>query len=473
MEKTFFSLKNIELLQNVIESRLQAETGIQQQLNSEYIFSVMKYIWENANAITETETPQKYIIKLNNFIVEHIVSEVINASSSPPPPPTPLQQQQQQPLRKHKKKQEHITVIQEKPSPPPPPPHQQSQPLPSKRRRPAPVVATPTSVVVSRPPPPPPPPPPPTPSQSQQSQYITFSDNENSDSDTDTNTNNNDNDNDSSSGTLSMENIQEIMLNQMQPQPDPIALQPPPLPLQLPSPPHYEFIHSSRIKDLSDAKSFYSIDVPTHLKNKENIEVALVSANIPKSEYTITKTNCWLKFFEIDGKELLASIPVGYYSDIHSILLLLETNMNEVGSSTYTCKMHPQTFQIIITSTPTPNSDAKVYMFHLNGDGLGDLLGFKCNKIYTGSLEHISDFPYSFEIASGQSNVQLYIEKTMIANLALHSNKIINTFDFNTSPLFFKLPNALRSSFQIEFKNEKNRYYNFQGQNHSFVLAFK
>lgn len=416
MDKIYFSSKNLSLLTEVINTQLQSELGGDSHfsVNSDDVFQTMKNVWENAVSFREGDDPREYIISLNNTVVGTVIQGTLSALTAQRPP---------KPL---------------------------SQPPKKTRRKRVTVVSSPKFVV--RPVSPP-------------------SDNSDSESSID------DFQQPEQHSGLSMDKIQEIMFDQLRQTPVPPSdSEPdstPPVHSHSPANPsvsavnEFLFIHSAEVKT-SDAKSDYTIDLASKLASKWNgrfpSSVKVVQACLPGSDFTISKSHSSVRFFEQEGVELVASIPLGNYSGgISQILDTLQTAMNTTGSSEYSCTLNPETNKVRISSKPPSNS--KVHLFHLNGEGLGELLGFK-PKMYTSSLEHTSDLPFCQNLITHQTHfVRLYVNKSPVSQYALHQNTLNHFGESPAVPISFTEP-----SVHIEFKTDSGRYYNFQGQNHSLVL---
>lgn len=555
MQDIYFSSKNLGILKQLAESKIQSVTGaLTSPLEDEFVFAVMKRAWENADQIQAGEPMKEYIIKINTSVLETILSAASAASAVATHPKrrrkvTTIVQESntntntntQIQKQKHNAKSVHFSSPPElKLNPKPkrrltPKPKRKSKSEPeSELNRPKQLhsdlrssvergAAPPTLEELI----------PISPSQQPQSQQsnspthtlvdqFSFSDSDSGDSDSDSNGSEFEQNNSGlSSGLgnnsiLTMDRMKQIMLRQFDNDNNGsgsdndndfevklhhsdfsnLAQNPFPVPVPVPISPKYTYTHiySNQIKEIPDSKSNYSIPFPassnsdSHSYSRSNsrsnfrsVKVALVNAQFPMSEYTFTKSNSWIKFSEVEGKELVASIPIGYTRSIETILAQLEESMNEVGSSKYTCSTNPFTLQITIVSEP--GTDAKVHEFHLNGDGLATLLGFKAGKMYTSSLEHTSVFPYSFSLLESHKNiVQVYINKTMVSKCVLTEKNSNITFGSGPEPLEFTeifIPTTEGEDSEgtpedllVELKNNMNQYCNFQGQDHSFTLIF-
>lgn len=441
MEKIYFSSKNLDLLTEITNTQLQSRLGGGDEVNvhPNDVFETMKRVWENAVTFREGDDAREYIISLNNDVVRTMIQSVVSALSPPSSNSIP------KPSSKSRRKK--LKVVSS------PQQRLQSKPTFTVVRGHVPIAAL--------------------ADESDSSEDQSESDLEDSVAASTSTSNNTQN------GTLSMDKIQEIMLDQLRQSPDPpsddtesLASRPVAVSSKesavVPSNSSV-FIHSNELK-ISDAKSDYTIDLSSHVGSKwkgfipKRIRVS--QASLPGSDFTISKHQNSIRFFEQEGKELVAHIPIGNYPNgIAHLLETLETQMNAVGSSKYSCSLDPASNKVCISSKPPSNS--KVHLFHLNGEGLGELLGFK-PKMYTSNLEHISDLPYCQNLILHQTHfVRLYVNQTPVSQFALRQNTL-NHFSFVTPFVPFSF--GADSSLHLEFKTDSGRYYNFQGQNHSLVL---
>ena len=269
---------------------------------------------------------------------------------------------------------------------------------------------------------------------------------------------------------------------------------------------YYDLIIDSRDRniDTHPNPNDYDLDLEKHFHNIISLE--LISAEIPNTEYIINNDNNLLHFEETGGTTIIATIPIGNYT-LSTLSNQIQTQMNSVGSSTYTV-VSTTTNRISITSDLTGGSG----IFNLDFFGgqrrtghsghpenkfkegsIGEIIGFNPEQL-TGSNNYVSSNKI---VLDGDRQVFLSIEGIDNVNtietpetnkfvlLTLTSNKGEITYIKNNKnnpdwehPLdnefvfFSHTPINLRK-LKIKFYKINNKLYNFNGIEHSLHFRIK
>lgn len=248
----------------------------------------------------------------------------------------------------------------------------------------------------------------------------------------------------------------------------------------------------SRDKDPTQTDNNYRIAID---EIKDVVSIELTDAQIPISEYVVNETNNLLYFEETNGVSLVAVITPGNYSP-SELATEIETQMNAVGSSTYTVPVDMLQNKFIINSDGSGGSG----IFNLLFDGgtvpigferektvylprsIGEVIGFAPADL-TGSLTYTGQYTYNLK---GEKYILLYVReaellKTRDSNVKNAFAKIVldrplgetKFYSRNTDNQFIKYyspPIGRLAYFTIEFKKQNGDYYNFNGQYNSLTF---
>jgi len=249
----------------------------------------------------------------------------------------------------------------------------------------------------------------------------------------------------------------------------------------------------SRNRDPTQSDSSYRISID---EIRDVLSIELTDAQIPISEYVINESNNIIYFEETNGSLLTAEIIPGNYSPV-DLAAEIETQMNSVGSSTYTVAVDSLQNRFIFNSDGSGGSG----IFNLMFDGGTEPIGFERERpVYiersigtvigfapedqTGSLMYSGKFTYNLK---GEKYILLYIKeaeliKTRDSNVKnafakivldqpLGDTKYYNRNIDNRFIKYFSPPIGRLAQLTIEFRKQNGDLYNFNGQNNS--LSFE
>lgn len=238
----------------------------------------------------------------------------------------------------------------------------------------------------------------------------------------------------------------------------------------------------------------YEIELDTTFKDV--LEIELLSANIPKSEYNINNSNNTIHF-QVGATEYSASLAVGTYTSLSTLLTDLKTAMDGSGSGlTYTLTSSTLTNKITISATGSFdllfNGGTETYGLETRNiykeNSIGYNLGFKRLDL-TGASSYDAQNIYNI---SGENYVLLNIKdlenlsstdnsKSSIRNsfTKINLNTDLNTTKYHTitndyeTKLIFKTPRNKLADLEISFYNYNGSLYDFNGLEHSLYFKIK
>lgn len=258
----------------------------------------------------------------------------------------------------------------------------------------------------------------------------------------------------------------------------------------------YYVLVDSRSRDYGDYPNPNNYHIELEQTYKDILEIELISANIPKSEYNINNSNNVIHF-DVSGTEYTAVLPVGNYI-LSDLLTDLETQMNGSGSGvTFSITENTKTNKITISgsaiftllfnggSEPGPNNSTRsIYKESSIGYNLGfsrvDLSGLTA---YTGTMIYdISGENYVLLYIRGLENLET--SSTGVSGIGKSFTKINLNTDFNTvkfysknndyySNIFYTTPKASLYHLEIKFYSYNGSLYDFNGLEHSLQFKIK
>lgn len=238
----------------------------------------------------------------------------------------------------------------------------------------------------------------------------------------------------------------------------------------------------------------YEIELDTTFKDV--LEIELLSASIPKSEYNINGSNNTIHF-DVGGTEYTAELAVGTYTSLSTLLTDLKAAMDSSGSGlTYTLTSSTLTNKITISATGAFdllfNGGTEKYGAETRNiykeNSIGYNLGFKRIDL-TGASTYTAQNIYNIE---GENYVLLNIRdlenlsstdisKSSIRNsfTKINLNTDLNTTKYHTitndyeTKLIFKTPRNKLADMEISFYNYNGSLYDFNGLEHSLYFKIR
>lgn len=257
----------------------------------------------------------------------------------------------------------------------------------------------------------------------------------------------------------------------------------------------------------------------TFSKKIKYSSVAVISAEVPQSQYIIHKNNCWIHWKDTALEIKRAQIPHGDYN-IDQLLAAISIVMNAAGNSCYHCVLDPIDSRCSIESVPpqigsdsTQRSDPKeliaamtkarfacepappvipkktgVELFQLLFDQPNSCfkqLGFK-KREYTSALKYKSENRYNLE---PEPVLLLYISQvsqTEICKIVFDHLMVGKIKFYHALPLSIATVSASQSPFtegtrealtqsgttlNFEWKNQAGDFYDFQDFDWSITLS--
>lgn len=244
----------------------------------------------------------------------------------------------------------------------------------------------------------------------------------------------------------------------------------------------YEHLHiDSRNRTMeTDTPSKYQVNLEFTCANV--ISVELIDGYFPKNNYTITKNNNFFIFQEFKHDEIYnieCEIPIGIYS-ISKLLRKISKIMNELSitGNDYKCKLDEHTNKVTISG------DHKFNLLFNIKSSICFTLGFSQNDLEDKD-EYESESSYnldnneyiSLHITTNNGTPFDLVKSTnnrtygafAILKLKNEDNKY---YALNTIKKFF-VPTATFSRLSIEFRDRNGNLYDFNNQEHYFVLNMK
>lgn len=241
----------------------------------------------------------------------------------------------------------------------------------------------------------------------------------------------------------------------------------------------------------------YRVDLERDINDV--IAIQLVSAEVPKSEYTISTSNNKIYFQETNaqvsgGTYLTATLDVGNYT-ITELKTEIENKMSAVGTANYTVTINTKTNTINISSDLSG-----VDLFNLLFKGVDEIHGHNNNprSTYlensvgpvigfsrtdrTGASNYTGDLQYNLE---GERYVMLHLRNIPIIDgisdgvqnayhkITLNTDTATKYYQEGDYKILKKLNNPIKrlNELEISFRNYNNDLYDFHGLEHS--LTFK
>lgn len=229
------------------------------------------------------------------------------------------------------------------------------------------------------------------------------------------------------------------------------------------------FSENSQQQELSEYK------IPFAFRNVKQFR--LVSAEIPKTGYNITKFNNRLYFEEEEGKLLQASVEPGYYATFDSLKRAIEEQMKLVGNGLYSISEDSRTHIVKVTASSNPAASHGVHLFAIDWtkeNTLVDILGFSRAK-QQGSLSYKGSRCYSLR---GDPYILLQIPEI---GARFSDNKTFSkiVLDVPEGEIKYYQPQDDSIAFPhlktfqeitIRFRGVNDRMYNFHDQHHSLTF---
>lgn len=212
----------------------------------------------------------------------------------------------------------------------------------------------------------------------------------------------------------------------------------------------------------------YKLDTPL---NKIKA-VQVLSAEVPKSGYTVNKTNRWIHWREKSNEIKKESIQEGNYT-IDQLIQAVETAMNKSGNGNYKIVLDPITEKVSVNS----NGDSKnqIHMFELlfsNVNSVAGLLGFK-NKDCTGNLNYTSDYRYNLEPPKYLNLCIPELSNSPILKLQFTNDTVVYFKSYLDQKEYKKeLDCSDLHSLSIQWSMPNKKEYNFEGHSWSLSLCF-
>jgi hypothetical protein len=235
------------------------------------------------------------------------------------------------------------------------------------------------------------------------------------------------------------------------------------------------------------------------------ISIELISAEIPNSQYNVNSNNNILHFSETNGTIFEATITEGHYTDINNLLTEIQTQMNIVGSSSYTIALTTDD-KIIISSDLTGGGG--IFELYFLGkkissgynnfqkttyktNSIGELLGF-LQEDYSGSSNYTTTNNYNLD-----TDKQLYIYINKLDNTNTISNYSSDLFttimlesdfgdytyfknpdtnadkNFNKSYIYIPQDIVSLNNISLQIRDYNNNLYNFYGINYNLHFRIK
>lgn len=257
---------------------------------------------------------------------------------------------------------------------------------------------------------------------------------------------------------------------------------------------HYLLI-DSRSRNYDNHPEPNNYDINFNKTFNDILEIELISANIPKSEYNINNSNNTIHF-NVSSTDYTAVLSNGNY-DISTLMSDLETVMNGVGSGvTFTITEDTKTNKITISGSGsfdllfiggTEKIGLSTRTKYLDSS-IGYTIGFKREDL-TGNTTYTAQNIYNL---NGENYVLLYIQDLENINTGNYSvSGVSNSYakinldtDVNTtkyyssnsdyvSKITFTVPKQTMSRMEIMFYNYNGSLYDFNGLEHSLYFKFK
>lgn len=203
-------------------------------------------------------------------------------------------------------------------------------------------------------------------------------------------------------------------------------------------------------------------------------EVRLLHSRIPVTWYNIDSFNNNILFNEGAGN-LTATIPVGNYA-ISELVSEIKTQMDIVGSDTYTVTYNTKTMKLTIASTGTFS-----LLFNTSTSEIWEMIGFTKTNTSVGAshtgtnvidlvrIKYIQIIIAELGLFGRSTNTNY--EYTFIIPVTENRSDILHFNDENNFNQLQRLNGRIVNNMNIILRDQKNRTINLNGSEISILIA--